>query len=219
MKSHISGFIPILAALSSVFWVRSTLADSTNREVPKAPTPHHGNKVVIVNDDGFSNFYSGKYRTSDDLRKHVLAYKDTQVGVQEWCFVAGSRVNFPSKNHKLVGEGAEKYGRRGDELAAITLRNLHEEGSDTLSIVAGACHEVGIACYASMRMNGDYSAAAWGGDMAKMFNSDFWWDHPEFHQRSAADKPLTRLSYAFLCISRSAGIQAWSHPRGRGTGC
>jgi hypothetical protein len=163
----------------------------------EAPAPRNGEKIVIINDDGFSNFYSGKYKTADDLRKHISSYGGTQLGVFEWCIVSGSRVNFPSPNHKLPGEGMDDFPRRGDKLAAETLQKLRKDGVDTLAVVAEACRENGIACYASVRMNGDYSAGGANGGLATIFNSEFWHAHPEFHQRSTAGKTLTRLSYAF----------------------
>ncbi|MDF1754207.1 MAG: family 10 glycosylhydrolase [Verrucomicrobiales bacterium] len=178
----ITGFLVLTAALSFA-------ADP--------PAPRNCGKIVIINDDGFSNFYSGKYRTADDLRKQISSFKDSQVGVFEWCIVTGSRVNFASPNHELPGEGMDEYPRRGDKLASETLQQLRDSGVDTLAVVAEACRNTGIACYASVRMNGDYSAGAWDGTLAKVFNSDFWHNHPEFHQHSTAGKPLTRLSYAF----------------------
>ncbi len=172
----------------------SLLSDAISTE---PPTPRNGEKIVIINDDGFSKFYGGHYKTEDDLRRHVLSYADTQLAVFEWCIVGGSRVNFPSPNHKLLGEGLKEYPRRGDKLAAETLQGLKDKGVDTLAVVASACNDAEIACYASIRMNGDYSASAWEGGLAKMFNSDFWRDHLEFRQHDTGGKPLTRLSYAF----------------------
>ena len=171
-------------------------APAADREA-EAPAARTGEKLVIINDDGFSNFYSGKYKTAEDLRNNVRSFADTQLAVFEWCIVLGSRVNFPSPNHELPGEGLDEFPRRGDKLAVETLQRLRKDGVDTLAVVAEACRETGIACYASVRMNGDYSAGAWGGSLAKMMNSDFWHEHPEFHQRSTAGQTLTRLSYAF----------------------
>jgi len=161
------------------------------------PKPRNGEKLIVINDDGFSSFYSGRYRNAQDLRKRMLSYQDSQVAVFEWCIVAGSRVNFPSKEHELIGEGLTNYPRRGDKLAAETLMQMRTEGIDTLQTVADACHEAGMLCYGSMRMNGDYSAKAWDGTMSPFFNSDFWKEHEEFHQRSTGNEVLTRLSYAF----------------------
>ena len=163
----------------------------------EAPKPRNGDKLVVINDDGFSPFHSGRYRSAEDLRKQVLGYKETQVAVFEWCIVAGSRVNFPSSNHELIGEGLTEFPRRGDKLAVETLIRMRNEGVDTLKTVADACHEAGIACYASMRMNGDYPAKAWEGTMAPFFNSDFWAEHPEYHQKTVGGTDQTRFSYAY----------------------
>jgi hypothetical protein len=45
------------------------------------PKPHNGSQLIVVNDDGFSAFHSGRYKTAEDLRKAMLAFKDTQVAV------------------------------------------------------------------------------------------------------------------------------------------
>ncbi len=175
----------------------SLFAFTAGSQSAEPPPPRNGDKLVIINDDGFSKFYGGYYPTEGALRKRLLAYKDTQLAVFEWCFVAGSRVNYPSEIHELIGEDMKEFPRRGDKRAAETLRRFRDEGVDTLAVVVDTCHEMGISCYASMRMNGDYPANAWDGQMAPMFNSDFWHDHPEFRQRDEKGIDLTRLSYAY----------------------
>jgi hypothetical protein len=172
----------------------TTLAGLPAAEPPK---PRHGGKLIVVNDDGFSQFHTGRYRTAADLRQRMLDLRDTQVGVMEWCIVAGSRVNYPSQLHELIGAGMAEYPRRGDKLASETLRRLANEGVDTLQVVADSCHEAGIVCYASLRMNGDYHLKGWDGAMPRLFNSRFWWEHPEFRLRSAKGEDQTKLSYAF----------------------
>ncbi len=178
------------------------------------PRPHHSSKLVVVNDDGFSHFHSGRYRTAEDLRKEMLSFRDTPVAVMEWCVVAGSRSNYPSAVTELFGEGMTEFPRRGDRLAAETVHRLAREGVNTLQVVAAACHEAGIACYASLRMNGDYHADMWGGTFPRFANSRFWWDHPEFRQRDAKGRTLTKMSFAFpevrafkLAILREAAVQ------------
>ena len=161
------------------------------------PPARGGSKLLVVNDDGFSGFFSGKYRTADDLRRQVLSFRDTPVAVLEWCFLSGSRTNYPSQVTELIGAGVPEYPRRGDELAAATYRRLAAEGTDTLAVVAAACREAGLACYASMRMNGDYNAGWMGETLPRMFNSRFWWDNPGYRVRGPAGEDRTKLSYAF----------------------
>ena len=75
----------------------------------EAPRPRHGAKLVIVNDDGFSGFFSGDYKGADDLRRKVQSYADTQVAVLEWCITSGSRANFPSQTVELVGSDVTEF--------------------------------------------------------------------------------------------------------------
>lgn len=178
------------------------------------PQPRNGSLLLAVNDDGFSAFHSGRYQSAEDLRQAMLAYKDTQVAIMEWCVIAGSRANYPSKVTELIGEGMTEFPRRGDELAHATLKRMADAGENTLTIVAAACHEAGLACYASLLMNGDYAESLSGGSFAKFANSSFWWRHPELRIVNAGGKAGQRLSFAFpevrefkLSILREAAQQ------------
>ncbi len=179
--------------MRALFFSLLALTPLTALHSAEAPKPRNGDKLLIAYDDGFSPFYSGRYKTAADLRKQMQLFKDTQVAVMEWCITSGSRVNFPAKTAELVGTAVQEYGRRGDQLAAETLRQLAAEGSDTLQVVASACREIGIQCYASMRMNGDYSAP----ELSSLFNSDFWRAHPEFRILGPKGEVRTPMSYAF----------------------
>ncbi len=44
---------------------------------------------MVINDDGFSSFYSGQYETAADLTKQMLSFKDTRVSIMEWCMIVG----------------------------------------------------------------------------------------------------------------------------------
>jgi hypothetical protein len=161
------------------------------------PKPRNGSQLIVVNDDGFSIFHTGRCKTAEDLRKEMLAYKHTQVAVMEWCMIAGSRANYPSQVTEIIGDGVTEFPRRGDKLAHETLKRMADAGEHTLKIVADACHEAGIACYASLRMSGDYWAGMWGGSLPKFANSTFWWQHPEFRIVDAKGGTGTGLSFAF----------------------
>lgn len=180
-----------------LFTAAALLASLLPLRSAEAPKPRHGEKLIVINDDGFSAFYGGRYKSADDLRKQVLSFRDTQVAVFDWCVIAGSRANYPSKVTELVGQGVKEFGRRGDRLAAETLHRLAAEGTDTLQVVAAACHEAGMACYASLRMNGDYAAKPTDDSLSRQLNSDFWRAHPEFRVRGPKGEDKTKLSYAF----------------------
>lgn len=180
--------------LVTAIWLLAPLAAAPAAEAPK---PRHGEKLIVINDDGFSSFYGGRYKSAADLRRQMLSFRDTQVAVFEWCITAGSRVNYPTKVSELVGDGVQEFGRRGDQLAAETLHRLARDNTDTLQVVAEACHEAGMACYASMRMNGDYANKPTDDSLSRQLNSDFWRAHPEFRVRGPKGEDKTKLSYAF----------------------
>ena len=161
------------------------------------PTLHQASKLVVINDDGFSSFHSGRYKTAADLTKQMLSFKDTKVSIFEWCMIAGSRSNYPSKVTEIYGSGMTEFPRRGDKLAHDTVQSLADAGVNTLKVVAEGCHEAGIGCYASLRMNGDYPEDMWGGTFPKFANSTFWWKHPDLRQIDAKGKVLTKMSFAF----------------------
>lgn len=167
---------------------------------PEAPKPRHGTKLVVINDDGFSAFFDNRYQTADELRRQVASLEDTSVAVFEWCITSGSRVNFPTKSYELIGAGVTEFGRRGDQVVTETMRRFAAEGVDTLEVVARACHDHGLLCYATMRMNGDYAASAKDDSISRLLNSDFWRAHPEYRVRGPKGEDKTKLSYAFPAV-------------------
>jgi len=179
-------FLPFTALL---------LASLTALHAAEAPKPRNGEKLIIINDDGFSPFYSGHYKTAEDLHKQMLSFRDTQVAVMEWCVIDGSRANYPSKVTELIGTGVTEFGRRGDQMAAETVQRLAASGIDTLQVVASACHEAGMQCFASMRMNNDYPDTAMDGAIGRLLNSDFWRQHPEL--RIPGKYGQSHFSYAY----------------------
>jgi len=100
------------------FTLTLTLTLPTLLPAAEAPKPRHGTKIIVVNDDGFSAFFSGRYKTADDLRRQIASYADTSVAVFEWCITSGSRVNFPSKTSEPAGAGVTDFVRPGDQLPA-----------------------------------------------------------------------------------------------------
>ncbi len=188
---------PALLRLALLCLVAAVSAAPAPLAAATPPPPRNASRLVVVNDDGFSAFFSGKYKDAGDLRRQVQSLADTPVAVLEWCISSGSRANFPARSTELIGMDVTEFPRRGDQLAADTLHRLAREGTDTLAVVAAACREAGIACYASLRMNGDYNANWMGETLPRMFNSRFWWAHPEFRVRGKAGEDRTKLSYAF----------------------
>ena len=166
------------------------------------PAPRNAPRLLVINDDGFSGFFGGRYRSVADVRRRILRLRDTQVAVLEWCVTCASRVNYRSRATELVGDGVTEFPRRGDRLVHETLKAIADSGVDLTRAVADACREAGIACYASLRMNGDYAPGWMGEVLPRMTNSTFWWAHPEFRVRGRKGEDRTKLSYAFAEVRR-----------------
>ena len=147
---------------------------------------------LIVNNDGFSYFYTGTLSDAASLRDYALSFRGTNVEILEWC-VGSSRVNYPSQFTELIGHKVEQAPRRGDRRAADMYRDLYVGGVDSLRVVADACREAGIKCYASLRAN-PYYGAGWA---AEYFNADFWRNNPQLRVRGQDGQDRVKLSYAF----------------------
>jgi len=158
---------------------------------------HRLHHPILVNDDGHGGFYSGRYNSAQAIRKKILAYRDTHVTVLQWCISTGGRVNYPTSVTEILGAGVKEYPRRGDKVASELMQKLAAEGTDVLAVAVDACHDAGIKCYASIRMNFDFVPAYMGEGFIRTFNSTFWWEHPHLRIRDSKGEDLGKLSYAF----------------------
>ena len=169
--------------------------------------PPEGPKRLILNDDGHGGFYGGALASADALRHWPQAYRGSHLWIYQWGVMSGTKVNYPSKVAELCGEGAGpalEQVRTGDRKLYQLLARLRDEGVDTLACVAQGCHEAGLLCYVTIRMNPCYppKAAGWPGEsMARFYNSRFWWEHLDCRIRlkreTGAPKAYSNLSYAF----------------------
>ena len=76
----------VMPAYNAERWIARAVKSVLSQTLPRW-------ELIVINDDGFSAFYSGGYKTAEDLHKHILSFRDTQVAVFEWCIMSGSRVN------------------------------------------------------------------------------------------------------------------------------
>ena len=87
-----------------------------------APSPRNAPKLIVVNGDGFSDFYTERYNSPQALCDSILRYRDSHVAILEWCVISGSRANYPSRVPETIGNGMTEFPRRGDK-AASALRH------------------------------------------------------------------------------------------------
>jgi len=169
--------------------------------------PPAGPRRLILNDDGHGGFYGGTLNSDEALRRWPQAYRGTHLWIYQWGVMLGTKVNYPSQVAELCGEGAGKaleQVREGDRRLYELLVRLRREGVDTLACVAQGCHEAGLLCYATIRMNPCYhlKSAGWPDEsMARFYNSRFWWEHLDcrvcLKRETEGPKAYAALSYAF----------------------
>ncbi|MCL5999541.1 MAG: hypothetical protein M1546_26265 [Chloroflexi bacterium] len=112
-------------------------------------------KSIIYNDDGWSSYmrYPAPMTPDDIERVTVGPVAGTAVRVYQFCSLGGHAVNYTSSFLPRVGEAMARVDTLHVWRMRTTLRHLDESGTDPLKIVSAACHQAGIACQFSLRMN------------------------------------------------------------------
>lgn len=154
-------------------------------------------REVIVNNDGFSAFFSGAFVTREDLEQWVHQYRDTDVTVLEWCpGPCGGVFTFDTQVGDVLGEGVtdEQFEelRRGDRRAAETVQRLIAEGNDPLRVVTQQAEEDGIALFVSLRMCPFYGSTYEG-----YLNGSFWHENPDLRIVNRGGGLHPHMSYAY----------------------
>lgn len=111
--------------------------------------------MIIYNDDGWSSTmrYPAPMTPEDIVRQTVGPVMGTAVKVYQFCALGGHAVNYNSSFLPRVGEMMDAVDTMHVWRMRETLRHLEGLGTGPLRIVSEACHENGIACQYSLRMN------------------------------------------------------------------
>lgn len=112
-------------------------------------------KQLIYNDDGWSSYmrYPAPMSPEDILRVTVEPVADTAVSVYQFCALGGHAVNYGSHFLPRVGDRMERINTMHVWRMRKTLEHLASLGTDPLRIVSEGCHERGLLCQFSLRMN------------------------------------------------------------------
>jgi len=112
-------------------------------------------KTLIMNDDGWSSYmrYAAPMSAEDIVAVTVGPLVGTAVKVYQFCSLGGHAVNYNSAFLPRVGEMMENVDTMHVWRMRETLRHLEKLGTDPLEIVTDACHQHGMACQFSLRMN------------------------------------------------------------------
>jgi hypothetical protein len=112
-------------------------------------------KTLIYNDDGWSSTmrYPAPMSPEDLVRVTVAPLIGTAVRVYQFCALGGHAVNYRSSFLPRLGEMMERVDTLHVWRMRETLRHLDSLGTDPLHVIAAACHQHGLACQYTLRMN------------------------------------------------------------------
>ena len=182
----------VKGAPARIAFVRLLGLSSEETEIAEAAAKPSTARRVIIHSDGFSGFFSGGYDTKEKLERMIDRFTDTAIYSFDWCVGPSSTFTYNTRIGTIFGSNIEKFWRRGDKRAAEAVRTLIAGGNDPLRVVVERAHKRGVRINATLRMNANY-----GGEPAKAFNGEFYWQH--LHCRIVDDKgkPRAHLSYAY----------------------
>ena len=186
---------PAKGAPARVAFVRLLgLAEREVAMVQAAAKPTAARRVII-HSDGFSGFFSGGYGTREKLQRVIDRFAGSRLYSYDWCVGPSSTFTYDTRIGTIFGSNVEKFWRRGDKRAAEAVWRLIAEGNDPLRVVVERARERGVRINATLRMNANY-----GGEPAKVFNGDFYWQHQECRILDRKGEPHRHLSYAYPAV-------------------
>lgn len=97
--------------------------------------------------------YPAPMSPEDIVRVTVGTVADTAVSVYQFCALGGHAVNYLSHFLPVVGQSLQTCATMHVWRMRETLRWLAAQGTDPLRIVSKACHDHGLVCQFSLRMN------------------------------------------------------------------
>ena len=147
---------------------------------------------VIVNNDGFSMFFSG-VNTVERLRGAVDQYAGKRLFSFDWCLGSDASCTYDTKVGSVFGADLDTFWRKGDKKAHDCITGLIAQGHDPLRVIIDRCRSRNIRVNISFRANANYP-----DPMARTFNGKLYWQHEGTCRiTSRQGRKSYRLSYAF----------------------
>ncbi|MFH1567053.1 MAG: hypothetical protein ABIL09_03570 [Gemmatimonadota bacterium] len=143
-----------------------------------------GDYGIVYNWDGAPHGYSALSQSMEEFLELTYApLVDTQVGALFWC-VGEHAARWPSASLELLGDS---HGRRYESAAAClhteNIRRMLERGEDPQAALIERGRELGLAVYASLRVNDNHFNGAQVADLAGLHHTeltDLRRQHPEW---------------------------------------
>ena len=174
------------ATLCYIKLVPMTAAEVTASQAPSA------HRTAIATFDGHSWIWPFRPTTAEELAEEFRGFEGTDIG-KWWFQVAGSDlVCYPSKVGTYPGQGTEDFPTGTYANYTRTLETLFKKGVNPLKVARDAAQAQGSEFHVILRPGG------WAGSMPyeETFNSQFYYDHPEWRCIDKDGTPTFYMSYA-----------------------
>lgn len=159
------------------------------------PAEGASGRRAIYNNDGYSDFFEGRYNSVADLQRNAVdVYQDSDVGALTWqagtTFLLTYDSQWAGRPYAALTPAQEAVMRNGDKVAKAAILGLVDNGLVPLEVVAARCAAIGLKTYAGLRMNTFYQAAyAW-------LNGNLWDQYQDCLQTVyAGSASTTKMTY------------------------
>jgi hypothetical protein len=167
------------------------LVPMTAAEVAASQTPSK-HRTTIATFDGHSWIWPFQPTTAEELAEEFRGFEGTDIG-KWWFQVAGSDlVCYPSKVGTYPGQGTEDFPTNNYANYTRTLETLFKKGINPLKVARDTAKAQGSEFHVILRPGG------WAGSMPyeETFNSQFYYEHPEWRCIDRDGTPTFYMSYA-----------------------
>ncbi|KEI02354.1 hypothetical protein [Clostridium botulinum] len=159
-KDDVLEICPIKGKVTNIAYIKLVCLSNDQIKAYNEKSTKRGSQVIYDN-DGFTDFFWGRYPTVESLERLPLNLV-TKVDADELNWTVGTTglLNYNSKYAGNAYEDFYKYQydvREGDKLAKNQVLNIiNTSGKSTLEVVASKAKQLGLRVNASLRMNTFY---------------------------------------------------------------
>ena len=187
--------LPVEGKKAQIAYIKLVAFNDDQVKLYNTQSKNWEKKTVIYDNDGYTDFFRGKYPDIKSLEKFVEdAYLKLQGSQINWTIGTTGLLNYHSNYAGPSFLGSFRYDnyiREGDKLARDQILNLLYSGKSTLELVSNKSDLLGVDVNASLRMNA------------------FYWDK--------STQFLNGIMYEFYkdCIQKDSYMLSYYYPRYR----
>lgn len=186
---------PLPGLPATVCYVKLVPLTAAEVAAGQAPSKH---RTSIATFDGHSWIWPFRPTTAEELAEEFRGFEGTDIG--KWWFPLGGSdpVCYPSKVGSYPGQGTEDFPAAAYADYTRTLETLFKNGVNPLKVARDAAKAQGAEFHVILRPGG------WAGSMPyeETFNSQFYYDHPEWRCMDKDGTPTFYMSYAVPEVRR-----------------